>query len=78
MKLTTDFCNKLATDIRAKYFPKIKYYRDDDKCANGMYSIELFNNGCLTYDNLIKRLSKYCKDTKENIKLMVDKYVEEM
>jgi len=78
MKLTTDFFNKLATNIREKYFPEIKYYRDNDMCANGIYSIELFSNGCINYDNLIKRLSKYCKDTKENIKLIVDKYVEEM
>jgi len=75
MKIVEDFFNKLAIEIDKKYFPDVKYYGDDKNCAAVHYSIELFNNGCLTYENLIKRLSKSCKTTTDEIKLIVDKFI---
>lgn len=75
MTLKPDFFNSLASEIRSKYFPEVKYYRDDKKCEKASYSIELFNNGCLTYSKLIDSLSKNCNDTKENISAIVDKFI---
>ena len=75
MELVQDFFNKLASDLQKKYFPNLKYYRDNKDCAGTHYSIELFSNGVITYNVLINRLSKSCKDTKKNIKVMVDKYI---
>ena len=76
MKLVDDFMNKLAGDLDKKYFPNLKYYRDEDKCANVHYACELYSNGCSTYSQLINKLAKNCKETKENIHAIVNKYVE--
>lgn len=75
MKLINDFFNKLTQDIDKKYFPDVKYYRDNQYCIDVHYTIELFNNGVLTYKKLIERLSKSCKETKENIHNIVKQYV---
>jgi len=75
MKVVTDFFNKVASEIDKKYFPDVTYYRDDKNCTKVHYSLELFSNGCLTYDELIGRLVKVCKDTEVNIKLIVDRFI---
>ena len=75
MGLVNDFFNKLAIEIDKTYFPNVSYYRDNKDNADAHYTIELFNNGCLTYTKLIDKLSKSCKDSKENIKTIVEKYV---
>ena len=75
MELVNDFFNKLVKDIDTQFFPDVKYFRDDKNCAYCHYTIEMFNNGCLTYDTLIKRLAKKCKTTSENIIQIVDKYL---
>lgn len=75
MKKTENFFNKLAKELDKQYFPNVKYYGENKNCADTHHTIELFNNGVLTYDNLIKRLSKSCKDTKENIHNTVKKYI---
>lgn len=75
MEIVNDFFNKLASDIRSTYFPNVKFYRDDKDCTDASYSIELFNNGCLSYNKLVSKLIKTCKDSKENIEAMVNKYV---
>jgi len=77
MVLVDDFFNKLAKDLDKKYFPDVKYYRDDKNCTAVHYAIEQFNNGVSTYDKLIKKLSSACKDTKENIHAIVSKYVKD-
>lgn len=76
MILVINFFNKVASEIDKKYFPTLTYYRDNKDCTNVHYSLELFSNGCLTYDKLITKLSKACKDTEANIKLIVDKYIQ--
>ena len=53
MKLVKDFFNKLAVELDKIYFPEVKYYRDNEDCTKVHYAIELFNNGCLTYDDFI-------------------------
>lgn len=75
MKIVDNFFNKLAEDLGQKYFPAVKYYGDDKKCSKVHYNIELFNNGCLKYEKLIKNLSKYCNDSEENIQTIVNKYI---
>lgn len=74
MKLVNDFYNKVASDIRKKYFAGVphastKSYNDTT------YTIELFSNGALNYDNFINRLAKNCNDSVDEIKTIVDKYV---
>lgn len=75
MKTKPDFYNNLANTIKTKYYPNVGYYRDNVSCTKGRYAIELFNNGCLSYANLIDRLSKHCKDTKENIHNIVKDFI---
>ena len=77
IKIVDDFFNKLAKEIDKKYFPDVKYYRDDEDDTAVHYAIELFNNGVTSYDKLISKLSKHCKDTKENIHKIVKKYIED-
>ena len=72
---TPDFFNKLVNDLDKVYFPKVKYYMDDADCAKVHHTTELFSNGCITYRQLIGRLSKACKDTTSNIHLIVEKHV---
>jgi len=75
MKIVNNFYNKLTRELDGKYFPTVEYYRDNKKCTNVHYAVELFNNGCLTYTKLISKLSIACNDTKENIEAIVYKYV---
>ena len=76
MKIVSDFFNKLCGELGKKYFPDVKYYRDNDNATKVHYAAELFNNGCLTYPKLIQRLSVACGDTKENIHNIVSKHIE--
>jgi len=75
IEIVNDFFNKLTQRLDKKYFPTVKYYRDDKKCTAVHFAVELFNNGCLSYNELIKRLTKNCQDTKANIEAVVDKYL---
>jgi hypothetical protein len=77
MIITEDFFNKLASELDKKYFPDLKYYRDNEDCAKIHYAIELFNNGCLTYDKLIKKISSHSKDSCLNIHNIVSKYIKD-
>ena len=75
MQKVNDFFNKLASEIRSTYFPNEKHgYTQNMKYHASSYAIELFNNGCITVDRLINKLSKNCKDSKENIEKIVNKY----
>lgn len=75
MKLTTDFFNKLGAELDKKYFPEVRYYRDNKNDEKVHYALECFSNGVLTYNKLIKTISINCKDTKENIHKIVSKYI---
>jgi hypothetical protein len=73
---TTDFFNKLATDIRSTYFPSENHgYTNNENYHAATRTIELFNNGCLTYRKLIGGLAKACNDTNYNINAIVEKYI---
>lgn len=71
-----DFFDQLATEIRSTYFTtenhgtthNINYHKTTQ-------TIELFNNGCLTYRQLIGRLSKSCNDSTFQLHKIVEKYI---
>jgi hypothetical protein len=72
----TDFYNKAITEIREKYFPIENHSITTNKKYHATtYTIELFNNGCLTYRNLIGRLAKSCDDSTENINSIIEKHI---
>jgi hypothetical protein len=72
---TKDFW-KVATDLKECYFPNVIHGNTEDKNYHAMkYAVECFNNGCLTYRQLIGRLAKYCDDTTEKIHAIVEKYI---
>jgi hypothetical protein len=75
MKIVDNFFNKVVQELDSTYFPTVKYYRDNANCTKVHYATELFNNGCLTYDNYIKRLAKACNDKKTNIEKIINKYL---
>lgn len=77
MKTVEEFFNKLAKEIDKTYFPDVVYYHDNKKCALVHYAIELFNNGCLTYHELVKRLAKNCNEKTEVIHSIVSQYIED-
>lgn len=77
MKIVQDFFNKLVKELDGKYFPEVKYYRDNENTTKIHHTVELFNNGCLTYSKLIDTISKACSDTKENIHAIVSKHIED-
>lgn len=72
-----EFFNPLTKELDTKYYPDVKYYHDDKNTQQLHHTCELFNNGCLTYDKLIERLSKACLDTKTALHAIVRKYVED-
>jgi len=75
MKTTSDFFNKVCQEIDKKYFPEVKYYRDNEQNVKVHYAVELFNNGCLGYSELIKRISTATKETRHNIHNLVSKFI---
>lgn len=77
MKLVNDFFNKVVKVIDTKYFPEVKYYRDNKNDANVHYALECYSNGCLTYNTLLKKVSKNCKDSKENIHNVLKEFIED-
>ena len=72
---TDNFFNKVATEIDQRYFPQVMYYRDDKNCTKVHNDLELFNNGCLTYRQLILRLAKSCQDRNKNLHKIVEKHI---
>jgi len=75
IQLTTDFYNKAVAAIDAKYFPEVKYYRDNDKCAAVHQNTELFSNGCLEYSRYISRIALLCNDSEELIEGIIEPFV---
>jgi len=72
MKLVNDFHNKLCSDLDNTYFPTLNRNNYNLKVH---YTVECYNNGVLGYADFIKKLSKQCKDTQENLHAIVSKYV---
>lgn len=77
IQLVPDFFIKAAQEIDKKYFPELKYYRDDDNCAAVHYALECFSNGVYGYHVLIYKLSKACNDTPENIHSIISTHIQD-
>jgi len=75
MEIVDNFYNKVLKEIDSIYFPDVKYYMDDRRTMNIHRIMEHFNNGCVTYDKMIKIVAKNCKDTEFNINKIVSKYI---
>ena len=72
-----NFFNKVASEIRSTYFPNEDHGRTENKNYwKATVTMENFSNGVLSYDKLIDRLSKSCKETPNKIHEIVSKYVE--
>lgn len=73
---TENFFNKLATEVRATYFPNENHGTTENKNYwKATHTMELFNNGCLTYCKLIEGLAKSCNDTTQNLHNIVSKHI---
>ncbi len=70
-----DFYNKAAKDIRDRFFEGVVLPQDNPDYQKAIYSIELFNNGCLTYRAFIGRLAKSCKSNNATIHNIIEKHV---
>ena len=71
-----NFFNKAAKDIRAAYFPDENHgYTHNERYHAVSYTIELFNNGCLSYPKFIGKLAKNCNDTRYNIHSLIEKHI---
>jgi len=66
--------NGLVAELDTAYFPQVKYYRDNKHTQKIHYACELFNNGCLSLDNLVKRITKETKETAEKTEKIILKY----
>lgn len=75
IEIVQDFFNKAAQALDKKYYPEVKYYRDNENTTKIHYALERFNNGVLTYTKLIDIIAKACKDTKKNIHAIVSQYI---
>ncbi len=75
IQITPNFFNELCQDIDKTYFPEVKFYRDNKHTEKIHYAVELFNNGCSTYDKLIETLAKETGDSKEKMQMIVSKYI---
>ena len=73
---TQDFFNKVVKEVRAKYFENENHgTTTNENYFKTTKIIEDFNNGCLTYRQLIGRLSKSCGDTTGNLHTLVEKHI---
>ncbi len=72
-----DFYNKTMEDIRAAYFPGSDALTllNDTRYNQARQTVELFNNGCLTYRKLIGRLAKHCGHTTGKINAIVEQHI---
>ena len=73
---TTDFFNKVAKEIRAKYFPNENHNSTENQNYwKANQSVEDFNNGVLTYKVFIGRLARACGSNNATIHNLVEKHI---
>lgn len=71
-----DFFNKARTDIKQKYFPEVIHgVSENESYYSAIHALELFNNGCITYRTLIRKLCKFCKDSSKNIHAIIENHI---
>lgn len=66
--LADDFYNKFISELKRVYFPYENHGLSENRNYRGaLYAAELFSNGCMTYNTLLNKLSKYCGCSKLGI-----------
>jgi hypothetical protein len=74
--LKEDFFNKARVEIRSKYFPTVIHGKTENPLYyKTIHLLECFHNGVIYYETLINKLSKNCKDTKENIHKIIKEFI---
>jgi hypothetical protein len=72
--LVDDFYNKVANELKRVYFPSVIPVINDNYCGV-RYSVELFSNGCISYDSLLNKLSKQCNTSKSLLHCKISNYI---
>lgn len=73
---TQDFFNKVATEVRATYFPNENHgTTENQNYRKATKAIEDFNNGILTYKVFIGRLAKATGKNNATIHLLIEKHI---
>lgn len=75
-KTVQDFFNKATKAIRSKYFPEVKYYRDNEDCAKIHYALELFSNGVTSYVETVNFIAQRVHDTPQNVHEILREFFE--
>ena len=76
MKLATNFYNDFSRDYRAIYFPNENHGTTENaNYWNSKDITEIFNNGGVSYNRFIVKLSRYCGTTAESIDNLMSKYI---
>ena len=71
---STDLFNKVANEIRVKYFPEENHGTTENKNYwKATKIIEYFNNGILSYKVFVDKLSVVCKTDKDTIHNLLKK-----
>ena len=71
-----DFYNKVVTDLTTQYFPgSLNEIYSNTEYQAMKYTVELFNNGCINYRQLVGRTAKHCKSSTKDIHTIIEKYV---
>lgn len=71
-----NFFNKVATEIRDIYFKGVNHFDINNSAYDkATQTIELFNNGCITYRKFVGRLAKACNTTNKSIHACIEKYI---
>lgn len=73
---TENFFNKVATEVRQRYFPNEKHHNlFGTNYQKATQAIEDFNNGVLTYKVFIGRLAKATQSNNATIHNLVEKHI---
>ena len=73
MKTVDNFYNVAIEDLLSTYLEGSGYY--DPKPRKLCYTLELFSNGCLTYNKLIKKIADITKQPQTDIHRIISKYI---
>ena len=73
---TTDFFNKVATEVRQRFFADENHgTTENQNYWKATQAIEDFNNGILTFKVFIGRLAKATQSNNATIYNLVEKYI---
>ena len=73
---TQDFFNKVATEVRQRFFPSENHGTTENKNYwKATKAMEDFNNGCLNYKVFIGRLAKATESNNATIHNLVEKHI---